>query len=174
MILITIKIKWYMAFANKILLVLIGILLLNSCSRNNSEPEEVFRDTSTLLRIKNNRGENFLETVNTDNIQLYYKKNGVLTLLTYSSPGAILDYPKGYLIIKEPPVNEKMIRILCYNEGNNPSEETYIKWNDSDMDTLSYKVTRYETGSISIHSIKYNNKPISNNNEYGIYDFIKP
>lgn len=162
-----------MAFANKILSIITGILLLNSCSRTTSEPEEVFRETSTLLRLKKNNGDNFLETTNTDKIELYYKKNGILTLLTYSSPGAVLDYPKGYLIIKEAPLNQKMIRIFCYDEGNNPSEETYIKWNDSDMDTLSYDITRYETGSISIHSVKYNNKPISNNNEYGIYDIIK-
>ncbi len=162
-----------MAFANKILLVIAGILLLNSCSRTTSEPEEVFRETGVLLRIKNNSGENFLETINTDNIELYYKKNGVLTLLTYSSPGAILDNPKAFVIINEPPLNEKMIGISCYVEGNNTSEETYIKWNDSDMDTLSYDITRYETGSIIIHSIKYNNKLISNNNEYGIYDIIK-
>lgn len=162
-----------MAFANKIILMITGILLLNSCSRT-SEPDEVFRETSALLRIKTNSGENFLETINTDNVELYYKKNGVLTLLTYSSPGAILDNPKGYLIIKETPLNQKIIGISCYVEGTNPKEETYIKWNDSDMDTLSYDITRYETGSISIHSIKYNNKPISNNNEYGIYDVIKP
>ncbi len=159
-----------MEFANKILTTMLGVVLLTSCSKENNEPKEnIFIETSVLMRItKSGEIENFLNTINTDNISLHYKENGVLKMLTY--PG---DYPKGYLIAQEQPVNEKLIKLFCYSGGNNDTEETYIKWNETDIDTLSYNIKRYESGSLVISSIKFNSKPVTNNNQYGIYNVTK-
>jgi len=66
-----------------------------------------------------------------------------------------------------------LIKIGCYIGTNQNHEETYIKWNETDMDTLSYDIIRYSTGSIGINSLKFNSVPISINNEYGIYNVTK-
>ena len=138
-----------MEFVNKYLIILAGLTLF-SCSRNSST-EETSIDNATLLNIKTSNGENFLNTINTSNIELYYKKNGTLTLLNYTSPGAVLDYPKGYTIVQEAPINEKMIKIFCYiGENGETNGETYIKWNNNDMDTISYSINRSPTGNITI------------------------
>ena len=147
-------------------------LTLIACSRNTYE-EQTYIGNSTLLNIKNSNGLNLLNSVNSDNIKLYYKKNGNLELLTYSSEGAILDYPKGYVVIQEPPINEKMIKIFCYIGGNNSEAETFVKWNDDDMDTISYSINKNSTNSISISNIKFNSVAISNNNQNGIYYVVK-
>lgn len=157
-----------MEFVSKFLAILFGTILFTSCSESNSEPN-IFLESSALLRIKNSdQTVNFLNTINTNTIELYYKKAGILTRLTY--PG---DYPYGFKIVQEPPINEKMIIVYCYIGGNNNHEETYIKWNDTDMDTLSYEITRYKTGSKIISSLKYNSVVITIKNENGIYDVIK-
>ncbi|EKT3957659.1 hypothetical protein K5L04_07465 [Flavobacterium psychrophilum] len=157
-----------MEFANKVFS-LMFILILTSCSKD--EPSgSIYIEASPILKINSSgEGGNFLNTINGGNVQLYYKKDGVLTLLTY--PGT--DNPKGYSIFQEAPINEKMIKVHCYIGGNNNQEETYIKWNESDIDTLSYNITRYESGSIGINSLKFNSVSISNNNENGIYNIIK-
>jgi hypothetical protein len=157
-----------MEFASKFLVMLFGIVLFTSCSESNSEPN-IFLESSALFRIKNSdETGNFLNTINTNTIELYYKKEGVLTRLTY--PG---DYPNGLIIVQEPPINEKLIKVFCYTGGNNNYEETYIKWNETDMDTLSYNITRYKSGSIAISSLKYNSVVVANNNENGVFNVIK-
>lgn len=157
-----------MVFANKILTIITGILILNSCTRNSSESEEIHIGNSAILKISKTNGENFLETINVDDIKLYYKKNENLVLISNNS-----DYPKGFLIFQESPINQKMIKIFCYIDRTNSSEETYIKWNESDMDTLSYNIKRYDTGSIDIINLKFNSIPITNNNENGGYELTK-
>lgn len=158
-----------MEFVRKFFAILFGTILFTSCSNSNSEPDTIFIEASPLLRIKNsNQSDNFLNSINTNTIELHYKKSGILTQLTY--PG---DYPKGFKIVQEPPINEKMIIVHCYIGGNNNHEETFIKWNDTDMDTLSYNITRYKSGSIAINSLKYNSVNIASNNEYGIFNIIK-
>jgi hypothetical protein len=157
-----------MEFVSKFLGILFGIVLFTSCSESNSEAN-IFLESSALLRIKNSdQTVNFLNTTNTNTIELYYKKAGILTRLTY--PG---DYPYGFKIVQEPPINEKMIIVYCYSGGNNNHEETYIKWNETDIDTLSYEITRYKTGSIAISSLKYNSVVLANNYENGAFNVIK-
>jgi hypothetical protein len=160
-----------MEFASKFLAIVIGCAFFTSCSKNNPDvPSNMFFETSPILKISTSGEEvNFLNTINTNNIQLFYKKDGVLTLLTY--PGS--NNYNGFGIIQEPPLNEKLIKIGCYVEGNQNHEETYIKWNETDIDTLSYDIVRYSTGSIGINSLKFNSISISNNNENGIYNIIK-
>lgn len=157
-----------MEFANKIFS-LILIFILTSCTKDTPS-ESIFIDASPILKI-NSVGENgnFLNTINIENVQLFYKKDGVLSLLSY--PGS--DNPKGYSIFNEPPINEKLIRISAYIGGSKNQEETYIKWNETDIDTLSYNIIRYDSGSIGINSLKFNSISISNNNENGIYYLIK-
>jgi hypothetical protein len=158
-----------MEFASKFLVILFGIVLFTSCSENNTEPNTIFIEASSLLRIKNSdQTVNFLNTINTNTTELYYKKEGVLT--RYIQGG---DNPYGLKIVQEPPINEKMIIVYCYIGGNNNHEETYIKWNETDIDTLSYDITRYKTGSIAISSLKYNSVVLANNYENGAFNVIK-
>lgn len=154
--------------SKKIAIISATVMLLLSCSRNTPETQKTFLEAGARLIIHNADGSgNYLESINTDDIKLFYKDNGSLLPLTY--PG---DTPKGYIVYKEGPVNEKAINIFCYVGGTKTAEETYIRWNDNDMDTLSYNIARYENG-ISAYSFKYNGKPITNNNQYGIYYISK-
>jgi hypothetical protein len=157
-----------MEFANKIFS-LVCILMLISCSKDSSS-ENIFIEASPVLKISTSSEiGNFLNTINTNNVELYCKIDGVLTLLTYPNS----DNYSGYSVFQEPPINEKLIKISCYIGGNNNFEDTYIKWNETDIDTLSYEITRYETGSIAIKSLKFNSVSITNNNENGIYIVTK-
>jgi hypothetical protein len=156
-----------MEFVSKFLVILFGIVLFTSCSENN--PNVIFIEASPLLRIKNSdQTVNFLNTINTNTIEIYYKKDGVLTRFIHGG-----DMPYAFNIVQEPPINEKLIRVQCYIGGNNNHEETYIKWNETDIDTLSYEITRYKTGSKIISSLKYNSVVITNNSEYRSYNVVK-
>lgn len=156
-----------MEFVSKFLGILFGLIVCTSCSESNSEPN-IFIEASPIFRIKNSdKTVNFLNTINnTNTIEIYYKKDGVLTRYIHGG-----DNPYGFKIVQEPPINEKMIIVHCYISGNNNYEETYIKWNATDIDTLSYDITRYKTGSIIISSLKYNSVVLKNEN--GIYDVTK-
>lgn len=158
-----------MEFASKFLATLFGVILFTSCSESNSESNTIFIEASALLRIKNSdQTVNFLNTINTNTIEIYYKKVGVLTRYIHGG-----DMPYAFNIVQETPINEKLIIVQCYINGNNNHEETYIKWNETDIDTLSYDIRRYKTGSIAISSLKYNSVLIRNNNEYGVYNVVK-
>jgi hypothetical protein len=158
-----------MEFASKFLVILFGIVLFTSCSESNTEPNTIFIEASSFLRIKNSdQTVNFLNTINTNTIEIYYKKEGVLTRYIHGG-----DMPYAFNIVQEPPINEKLIIVQCYIGGNNNHEETYIKWNETDMDTLSYDITRYKTGSIAISSLKYNSVVLANNYENGAFNVIK-
>jgi hypothetical protein len=160
-----------MEFVNKInVLVIIGLFSIASCSSDsNSNNSNIAIESQVVLKINTNEEEsNFLNTINTNNINLFYNLNNNLTSLNYTG-----DYPKGYLIIQEPPINEKLIKIFCYIGGEDGYKTTYIKWNENDMDTLQYRVQKSEFGNINISELKYNSIPIDNNNEFGIYNVIK-
>jgi len=84
-----------------------------------------------------------------------------------------LNYPKGFIIDNDSYTNQKIIKIFCYTGGTNTQEETYIKWNDTDTDTISYNIHRHQNGSIEIDGIKYNNMIISTINQSGLYSVVK-
>lgn len=161
-----------MEFVNKFFALILGVVLCTSCTQENPPISGINIDAAPILRItKSGEVGNFLSTINTNSIELYYKNNGVLSLLTY--PG---DFYSGYQIIYEPQfINEKMIKVFCYIGGNNNHEETYIKWSPTDIDTLSYDITRYPNGSIVINynTLKFNNVTMTSNNQNGIFDVVK-
>ena len=146
------------------------LLLIVLCSCASPGDEELNSkpiNTSAILNIKDSNGENFLDKIDPDKTELYYEKDGKLNLISYK-----WDTPKGYVVVQEPPVNEKIIKIFCYVEGNRPTEKTYIKWSNNVMDTLSYDVSRIGNG-ITLNNITFNSKSISNNNQYGIFNIKK-
>lgn len=155
------------------LLILISLLLLFSCSDSTSEEYQIFVENFIAFKINKSTGENFLEITNTSNTALYYKNNGVLTELVYSQPGAVLDHPKGFIVANDTYTNQKIIKVFCYTGGTNTQEETYIKWNDTDTDTITYNVHRHQNGSIAIDGIRYNNSTISTINQSGLYSVVK-
>lgn len=166
-----------MEFANKIAAVAMGLVLFISCENHSESGENVFIEANPLFLIKNSEGQNFLESINTEQIGVFYKKNNALTPIGEwyaSNSSGTLDNPNGYAIINEQPVNEKMIRIFCYYGGNESKGSTYVKWNDSDIDTISYNIIRHTTGSISIDSLRFNNVLTKTNNQYRSYEILKP
>ncbi len=82
-----------------------------SCSSDKEDSTVI--ESTAILRIKNSNGENFLNLIEPNNTELYYENNGNLNLISYN-----WDYPKGFLVFQEPPVNEKLIKIFCYIESN--------------------------------------------------------
>ena len=145
-----------------------SLIILTSCSSDrNDELSSINISSATTLQIKAANGENFLNIVDPNKTELYYENNGKLNLISYN-----WDTPKGYIVFQEPPIDEKMIKIFCYIEGNKTSDKTFIKWSNNDIDTISYNISRTINGEI-INDIKYNSIRISINNQYGIFEIIK-
>ncbi len=152
----------------KLNILFVSLILLFSCSPDRSDEKySTVIDATAVLRIKNSNGENFLNSIDPNKTELYYEINGNLNLISYN-----WDYPKGFFIFQEPPINEKMIKIFCYIEGNKTSDKTYVKWSNNDLDTISYNILRFDNGII-IKDLKYNSISISIDNEYGIYNVTK-
>jgi hypothetical protein len=150
------------------LLILTCVFILTSCTKDD-ENSNIFIESSIILKINNlTENNNFLNSVNEQNVKLFYDNNGTYSQLNY--PG---DYPKGFILFQEEPLNEKLIKVFSYVGGNNNIGTTYVEWNESDIDTLNYKINRYENGSISISEVKFNSVNISNDNEFGIYYVTK-
>ena len=161
--------RYQSAFGMKRLLALMTLPALLCCSDDRSGGQSALRDTAVILRVQTT-GEsltNYLNTIDTQNIRLLYRQEDELvTVLTGG------DYPFGYFVFEESPDVEKMIKLFCYVGGNNENEETFINWDGEDLDTLSYKVSRYSSGNVVISQVKFNGEAIVPNDS-GIYNVSK-
>ena len=156
-----------MGFASKILFVFVTVVFIGCSNDENKTDDSVFLENAVVMKIQTS-GEisNFLDTVDPNDVTLYYVENAELNEISNSG-----DYPKGFFIFEE--ADEKFIKIFSYVRGTNSQEQTLINWGNGDLDTLSYQVNRYQNGSIAISSIAFNGTSVTNNNENGIYFITK-
>lgn len=150
-------------------LIFLALPAFSCCSDDNSNGESALRETSVILKVQNvGETSNYLNAIDTDNIRIQYREEDELvTVLTGG------DHPYGYYIFEEPPVEGKMIKVFCYTGGNKENEETFINWDGVDIDTLSYKVSRFASGNVVISQIKFNGDVITPDPESGMYGVAK-
>jgi len=139
----------------KNLIILLSILFLSSCSSDDEKKNAFNYANQFQMTVKNSEGIDLLNpnspnTLNTNNIKLYYLKNGVSEEVY--NPSA--DFPRNYMIYLHP---DGFYRIeLTPNDA--ASEEfpiSYIKWNETDTDTIKCKIN-YSENAIILEKVWFN------------------
>lgn len=159
-------------------LVLLSIFSLVSCSRNE-EPknESVVIGNKIDVLIQNANGQDLLNkstanTLNTDNIKLYYLVDG--------NPQEVYipnsTNPKNYYIFNYEVYNSNAIRIFLNDQSKDEYPIAYIKWNQSDTDTIKCHFYR-DNGIVTIDKVWYNDRfvypTVENQNIGSIIKLIK-
>lgn len=125
---------------------IIIILFCSACSSDDNS-DQMIVDTSINLSIRDSEGNDLLDP-QTDNsykeseIKLFYLKNGEEMEIFNSN----LDYPKGFFIYKQE--NEFRMRIFPHTEMGEKFPTTYIKWNNSDIDTVKCNIEKTTSSEI--------------------------
>ena len=133
------------------------ITLLFSCSKKKEDTVVgVVVDTSVDLKVTNQAGEDLLNpetngAYDHSHIWIYYLENGEVKLY---EGGANMDHPRGFFIF-DGPDNFKNIRIFLNSSEKESYPVTYVKWNETDMDTIKTHYKRTETLTV-LDSIWYN------------------
>ncbi len=140
-----------MQFKIRICLFLLPIVLL-SCKKSNHTLVDVHVD----LSLKTDVGKDLLDPDNPNgfdvaDIQLYSKQDG--KLVPYSQGN--YDYPKGFFIYTK--ANDNVIRIFPMDTHLGGLSKTYIKWSDSDIDTLECMVNN-SNNFTRVTAVSFNNQ----------------
>lgn len=124
----------------KNLLIILTIITLFACDKSNEVKEQVLEyqynlDVALEFSVFNSQNEDLLNPenpnyINQENIELLYVIDGK-TQQAYSSNS---DYPKNFLIYKH--ADEYRIRVFPNNSETEAKPITYIKWSNSDTDTI--------------------------------------
>lgn len=139
----------------KNLIMLLSVIFLSSCTSDDEKKNEFNYSTAFEMIVKNSEGidllnPNSFNSLNTNNIKLYYLKNGVSEEVYNPS----LDLPRNYTIYLH---SDGIYRIRIFpNEIQ--SEEfpiTYIKWNETDTDTIKCKL-KYTENAIVLEKVWFN------------------
>lgn len=111
--------------------------LFSSCS-SNDDPSATNLDTHVDIYLKNSENENLIDTPNflSNNYKIYYLIDGVSTEIYNPN----MDSPRNFFINNETsPISMRLF--LNYSE-NEEFPITYIKWNQTDIDTLKAQFDR--------------------------------
>ena len=120
-----------------------------ACSRNE-EPknESVSISTNIDLLIKDVSGQDLLNastpnTLNTNNIKLFYLVNGQPQEVYNPN----LSYPRNYFIFDYSLYNSNAIRVFPNDKSSDEFPITYIRWNESDTDTIKCHYLKGSSGA---------------------------
>lgn len=147
-ILITIKQKWCITLNLKtmkpVTLILITTMVLFSCQK---EKESHNIDTGIEITVFDSIGNDLLNPSNQNSykeniIKIYYLINGVVEEVYYSN----YDNPRNFIIYEK----DGIYQMRLFPNANEKDElpVTYIKWNDSDTDTIKCCFSRTESSVI--------------------------
>ncbi len=161
----------------KNLFLLISILFFLSCQKENNLTG-AYIEGSIDISLEDSLGNDLLKSSNEksyklDNIEVYYlvdNKVKPATELTHTMD----DYPNGLLFYKKD--NKSCVRIFVNLYDLNDSTTTYVKWNETDTDTISILFERENSYFILQQKIWFNNHLIWNrkeNNTERYFNFIK-
>jgi hypothetical protein len=153
-------------------------LLLFSCNNENINPQSVNIDTGILIYLKDSNGNNLLNTekYKEKEVKMFYLINNEVKEYYQSN----LDSPRGFRFL----VDDLPLR-MALGPNTTETEEfpiTYIKWNETDTDTIKCQFRRGSgnDGSFLIcDKVWYNSKLAwdmanpSQNNEGRKVDVIK-
>lgn len=143
----------------KILLLFSGLLLL-SCSKNDTGKSAQSIDVSLVINLKDSvNNENLIGTATypEDNVIVTYLINGNIVNLSQGELPRIL--------------NDELPKRIAIFLNNNESEEypiTYVKWNDTDTDTIKAHFIRGD-GFLYYDKVWINDVEVTNFEEPGHY-----
>lgn len=129
----------------KYLLLFLTTILLTSC--NSDDKEQFIIDTVVNISVKDNDGNDLLNansqnSLDQNEFKLFYEINGEQVEVYDEN----LDHSKGFFIYRHE--NEYRIRIFPNSQKNNSNPTTYIKWNETDTDTLRCEIERNDNSEI--------------------------
>lgn len=116
----------------KIIILNIIAIFLASCSDENNKSGGVNIDVDVNIYLENSMGENLIDTDNyqSANFKIYFYNNSVKEYLN----------PPNFFIINEN--NIVAMRLFLNDNKNEENPVTYIKWNETDTDTLKAHFNR--------------------------------
>lgn len=140
----------------KLIIYILTLLLSTSCG--SDENDQVIVDTDINVSIKNSDGVDLLDSANPhsyreDSIKLFYIKNGEEVEVF----DADMDYPKGFFIYKHE--NEYRMRIFPNIDKSEEFPLTYIKWNETTIDTIKCIIERKSNSQIC-KKVWFNNESV--------------
>jgi hypothetical protein len=147
-ILIIIKPKWCITLNLKTMkpltLMLISAMMLFSCQK---EKEAMNLDAGIEITVFDNNGNDLLNPSNQNsfkeqNIKIYYLINGIVEEVYYPN----YDNPRNFSIYER----DGIYRMGLSPNANEKDEfpVTYIKWNETDTDTIKCSISRTESSVI--------------------------
>jgi hypothetical protein len=153
-----------MEYVNKMIVAFFGIVILFSSCTKDEPSSSVFKEAGILLRINANNNADFFNSnlIDLNNIKFYSLDNNNNLVTFNDSNYSFLTDNNG----------KKVISFLCYKFENNENEKMIIKWNETDLDTLSYGYKRFSNGSESVYNLKFNTATIEPD-QYGIFTASK-
>ena len=123
----------------KKILLLLGILTLSSCTKNEEDIlNSVHYDNFVNLSIKNNLGEDLLDpnhtsTIDLSTIKVFHIINGVKTLFI---DNRYTYFKKGFKIYKHDGYGHNIIVIKINPSVTEAKPKTIVEWNSSDEDVI--------------------------------------
>ncbi|WP_298141784.1 hypothetical protein [Flavobacterium sp.] len=121
----------------KNLIVMIFLVLFSSCS-NDDKPTAANLDASVSIYLKDLENKNLINTSNflSENYRIYHLIDGVSTEVYDTN----MDNPRGFFINYE---TSPICMALTLNHSENEQFPiTYVKWNETDTDTLKAQFDR--------------------------------
>lgn len=144
----------------KTLLLFFSIVILYSCTENKSASSSLDNynlDTYVTIFVKDQNGDNLINTPNyeSENFRVYYMLNGQ-TVEIYNP---LMQAPRNFYIYND---NDQIrMRLFLNYTASETFPITYIKWNETDTDTLKASFQRGEN-FVSCNSVWLNGELVWN------------
>ncbi|WBL22970.1 hypothetical protein [Zunongwangia sp. HRR-M8] len=140
---------------SKILLGLLIAFLTIGCSQERPGADTFNLDVAVEITVENQRGENLLDpshpnSINSDEIKLYYVENGKAQEV-YDETS---DLPRSFVVFKSG--DEYRMRIV-QNYSDEEEPLTLVQWNERDIDTIKSEFLKGDRYIIQ-DKIYYNGK----------------
>jgi len=139
---------------------------MSSCNKDEEkELVSFYHSTSFEVSIKNNAGEDLLDpnnpnSYNENEIKIFYLINGEMEEVY----DALMDSPRNFFIFK----SESEYKLRLFLDYSTDFTTTYIKWNESEMDTIQAEIFKTE-GLTAYSKAWYNNEIVCENARGGCF-----
>lgn len=147
------------------MLFLMSFLLLSACKKETDKVSKVF-DVDIDLSVINLNNEDLLSPENPNafdqsQIGVFYDKDGEPIYYHNTNNNYISDHPNAHFFYKNDIDSLYSMRVYLNSDDSVNYPITYIKWNETDMDTIKASYVRTEK-IIRLDSIWYNGNLIWN------------
>jgi len=151
----------------KLIYIFCIVIFLCSCEKEDRYGPD-FIDIQIEIKLLDQSGKNLLNPSNPNaydakDIKLYYLEGGNLKEVNYAN----YDYPRNFMILNEP---DYRIRLFPNTSKNEEFPLTFIKWNESDIDTIKCEFSAVNS-SVICRKVWYNEKLMWDN--FGVERFFE-